>query len=56
MSRKKISKPEQVSKTKLNGDSGESDNMDQAKKKGGTERNSEPQKEMKSIDEWVFDD
>jgi hypothetical protein len=59
MRKKKMSTVEQDSKSKISENPSGSDNAesaDEAKKEGGIERDPKPQKEMKSIDEWVFED
>jgi hypothetical protein len=59
MGRKIISIPAQVSKSQINENSSGSDNvetLDEAKKEGGINREEKPKEEMKSIDEWVYDE
>lgn len=56
MARKKQSTQEQLSKTKVKKKPGGSDNMDEAAKKKDREIDPKPKEEMKSIDEWVYED
>ncbi len=57
--RRKKSTQEQQSKSEVSENSGGSDNAEtaaKAKNEGGIEHDQKPKEEMKSIDEWVYED